>query len=114
MSVAPSEQLTPTISGRACSTETQKASDGLPREVAPAPVDRREREPERQLGRDVGGGDDRRLRVQRVEDRLDEEEVDAALRERGDLLGVALAHLVERDRAEARRRRPSARRRARR
>ena len=75
---------------------------GLPGEIPAAPVDGREREPERQVGRDVGGRHDRRLRVQRVEDRLDEEQVGTALRERGDLLGVALADLVERDRAEAR------------
>ena len=74
----------------------------LAREVPPAPVDRGEREPERQVGRDVRGGDDRRLRVQRVEDRLDEQKVDAALCERGDLLRVGLAHLIERDRPEGR------------
>ena len=73
---------------------------GLPRQVAPAPVDRGERDPERQLGRDVRGRDDRRLRVERVEDRLDQEQVDAAVDERGDLLRVGLAHLVERDGAE--------------
>ena len=74
----------------------------LPGEIPAAAVDGREREPERQVGRDVGGRDDRRLRVQRVEDGLDEENVDTAFRERGDLLGVALADVVERDRAEAR------------
>ena len=88
------------MSGAACSTETQNASDGLTRQVAAAAVDRREREPERQLGRDVHRRDDRRLRVQRVEDRLDEQQVDAALDERGDLLGVGRAHLREGDRAE--------------
>ena len=61
---------------------------GLAGEVAAAPVDRREREPERHLRGDVGRRHDRRLRVQRVEDRLDEEEVDTALRERRDLLRV--------------------------
>ena len=71
----------------------------LAREIAAAAVDRGEREPERQLRRDVGRRDDRRLRVQRVEDRLDQEEVDAALGERGDLLRIARPHLVERHRA---------------
>ena len=35
MSVAPSEQLTPTISGRACSTDTQKASEVCPERFRP-------------------------------------------------------------------------------
>ena len=69
---------------------------GLPREVPAAPVDRREREPQRQVGRHLARGDDRRLRVQRVEDRLDQEEIDATLGERRDLLCVCRAHLVER------------------
>ena len=73
---------------------------GLTRQVAPAPVDGREREPERQLGGHVRGRDDRGLRVQRVEDRLDEEDVDAALGEGRDLLRVGGPHLRERDGAE--------------
>ena len=85
---APSEQLTPTISGSACSTESQERLDRLPGEVAAAEVDRREREPQREVGRRLPRGDDRRLGVQRVEDRLDQEQVDAALGERADLLGV--------------------------
>ncbi len=35
ISVAPSEQLTPTISGRACSTESQNASDVWPERLRP-------------------------------------------------------------------------------
>ena len=35
ISVAPSEQLTPTINGRACSTETQNASDVWPERFRP-------------------------------------------------------------------------------
>ena len=42
-------------------------------------------------------GDDRGLRVQRVEDRLDEQEIDAAVAERPDLLLVCGLHLVEGD-----------------
>ena len=76
--------------------------DGLAREVAPAAVDRREGDPERQVGRFVEGGGDRRLRVERVEDRLDQEEVDPALGERQDLLGIGVADLVERVSAEGR------------
>ena len=72
---------------------------GLAREVPSAPVDRGERQPERDLGRNRARGDDRRLRVQRVEDRLDQQEVDAAVAERRDLLLVGRLHLPERDRA---------------
>ena len=51
---------------------------GLAGEIASAAVDRREREPERHPRCDVGGRDDGRLRVQRVEDRLHEEQIDAS------------------------------------
>ena len=44
----------------------------------------------------------RRLGVQRVEDRLDQEQVDAALDQAARLLGVGLDQLVEGDVAEAR------------
>ena len=70
----------------------------LAREVASAPVDRREREPERELGRSRARSDDRRLRVERVEDRLDQQEVDAAVAQCADLLLVRGLHLVERHR----------------
>ena len=40
-------------------------------------------------------GDQRRLRVQRVEDRLDQQQVDAAVGEPANLLGVGLDDLVE-------------------
>ena len=73
--------------------------DRLSREVAAALVDRREREPERQLGRLGERRGDRGLRVQRVEDRLDEQDVDAAVAQRADLVRVRVAHLVEGDRA---------------
>src|SRR5205823_14538906 len=76
--------------------------DGLAREVAPAAVDRGEGDPERQLGRFVEGGGDGRLRVEGVEDRLDQQKVDPTLGERPDLLGVGVADLVERVRAEGR------------
>ena len=68
---------------------------GLAGEVAARPVDRGEGDPERQLGRHVLGRDDRRLRVERVEDRLDQQQVDTALPEAADLLGVGLDDLVE-------------------
>ena len=70
--------------------------DGLPREVAAALVHGREGEPEGKLRRGVLRGDDRGLRVQRVEDGLDQEEVRATFAQRVHLLGVGLRHLVER------------------
>jgi hypothetical protein len=76
--------------------------DGLPAERAPGEVDDRRGDPQRQLGRGLARGGDRRLRVQRVEDRLEQQEVDPALVEGADLLRVRVAHLLERVRAEAR------------
>ena len=62
-------------------------------------VDDRDRDPERQveieLVEHVAGGDDRRLRVQGVEDRLHQKQVDAAVDEAANLLGVALPYVVE-------------------
>ena len=72
----------------------------LSREVAAAPVDGGEGEPERQLRRLVDRRGDRRLAVQRVEDRLDQQQVDAALAEPADLMRVRLAHRVEQHRPE--------------
>ena len=99
ISFAPSEQLTPTISGCACSIEFQNASSVWPESVRPREVDDRDGDPERQLRRDVLRRGDRRLRVQRVEDRLDEQEVDAALAQGAHLLGIGLDDVVEGDRA---------------
>ncbi len=73
--------------------------DRLPREVAAALVDRREREPERKLGRLVERRRDRGLRVQRVEHRLDEQDVDAAVAQAADLVRVCIADGVEGHRA---------------
>ena len=73
--------------------------DRLPGQVAAAAVDCGERQPQRHLGRRVARGDDGRLRVQGVEDRLDEEQVDTAVAQRGHLLRVRLDHLIEGDRA---------------
>ena len=69
--------------------------DGLTRQRAAREVDDRDADPERQLGRDLARGRDRRLAVEGVEDGLDQEEVDAAVAECADLLGVRLDHLVE-------------------
>ena len=46
-------------------------------------------------------GDDRRLGVQRVEDRLDQDDLGAAVDEPAHLLGVGVAHLIEGDGAVA-------------
>src|SRR6266571_7934265 len=69
--------------------------NGLPGEVSSAAVYRRERDPEGKLRRDVERRGDRGLCVERVEDRLDQQEVDAALRQSPDLLDVRVVHLVE-------------------
>ena len=76
--------------------------DRLAREVAAAAVDRREGDPERKLRRLVEGGCDRSLRVERVEDRLDQQEIDRASRETADLFGIGVADLVEGVRTERR------------
>jgi hypothetical protein len=88
ISSAPSEQFTPTTSGCACSIERQNASDRLPAQGPPAQVDDRHRDPQRQVRRHLAGRRDRGLAVQRVEDGLDQQQVDPALSQRGDLLRV--------------------------
>ena len=72
--------------------------DGLARQRTPAQVDDRHRDPQRQVRGDLARGGDRGLRVERVEDRLDQQQVDAAVGQRLDLLGVRGADLVERHR----------------
>ena len=67
--------------------------DCLAGQVAAAAVDRGEGDPERQVRRLVERCGDRRLRVQRVEDRLDQEEVDATFGEPADLLRVGVPDL---------------------
>jgi hypothetical protein len=78
---------------------------GLPREHPPREIRDRHRHDERKLDsgglEDLLGGDERSLRVQGVEDRLDEQEVDVALDQRPHLLHVGVAHLVEGDGAVA-------------
>ena len=76
--------------------------DRLPGQRSPAQVHDRDREPQRQVRRDLAGGRDRGLRVERVEDRLDQQQVDAALGQGRDLLRVRGLHLIEGDRAEGR------------
>ena len=80
--------------------------DRLSRERAPAAIGDRHRDYQRDLGaplvEDVEDGGDRRLRVQRVEDRLDQQQVRAAVEQPARLLGVGVADGVERDGAERR------------
>ena len=56
----------------------------------------------RALLEDLEHRDDRRLGVERVEDRLDQQQVDAAVDEAAHLVAVGVAHLVEGDRAKRR------------
>ena len=72
--------------------------DSLAGERPPGEVDDRDRDPERQLGGGFLCRDEGRLRVQRVEDRLDQEQVDASLTEAANLLGVSSDDIVEGDR----------------
>ncbi len=69
--------------------------DRLAGERPPGEVDDRDRDPERQLRRDVARRSDRRLRVQGVEDRLDQQQIDAALAQSRDLLRVRGHDVVE-------------------
>ena len=71
--------------------------DRLAGQGTAAQVDDRDREPERKAGSRLVRRLDGRLRVQRVEDGLDQQQVHAALGERGDLFRVGLLHLVEGD-----------------
>ena len=76
--------------------------DRLPGEIAAAAVDGREGDPERQLGHGLARGGNGGLRVERVEDRLDQEQVDAAVAQREHLLRVRGDHVLEADRAVGR------------
>ena len=80
-------------------------SDGLPGQRASGAIGDRARDHERCDDTGVGGvaagGDDRCLGVERVEDRLDEQQIDPAGDEPGDLLAVGLGEVVERHRPVA-------------
>ena len=80
--------------------------EGLAGEGPAREVDDRHRDPERHLDAElvehVARGHDGRFGVERVEDRLDQEQVDAAVDEASHLLGIALAHVVEGDGPERR------------
>jgi hypothetical protein len=86
--------LTPTTSGLACSIAVQNASTVCPDAVR---ADDRHRDPQRQVGSRRAGGGDRGLGVQRVEDRLDQQQVYPAVGQRLDLFRVSVPYLVEGD-----------------
>ncbi len=75
--------------------------DGLPREGAAAAVGERPREhdgePAARFGGDLLDGEEGRFGVERVENRLDEQDVGAALDEAAHLLGVGLGQFAEGD-----------------
>ena len=60
-----------------------------------------DRQADAELIDDVRAGEDRRLGVERIEDRLDEQDIDAAFDQSTHLLSVSDAQLIERDGAEA-------------
>jgi len=72
--------------------------DGLPGEVAAAPVDDRNRDHQRQLGRHRAGGGDRRLAVEGVKDGFHQQVVDAAVAEPAGGLRITVVELVVGDR----------------
>ena len=105
ISPAPSAQLSPTASGRACRTEFQNASVTCPDRVRP---DASVIVPEMMTGQrrlvlleERLEREDRRLGVERVEDRLDEQHVGAAVDQAAGLLEVGLDELVVGDVAGA-------------
>ena len=103
---APNEQLRPIVSGRAWRTEAQKASTVWPDRLRPdrsvsvieimSGSSRPSARSASQRRHDPGLG------VQRVEHRLDQDEVDAALDQRLDLLAIDALHRVEVDLADSR------------
>ena len=86
ISGAPSAQLMPTMSGSACAIESPERVDRLPRERAAAPVGDGDREPERRSPAPPRAWRRARPCVERVEDRLEQEQVDAAVDQPAHLL----------------------------
>ena len=87
---APNEQLRPIVSGLAWRTDVPEGLDRMARQVAAGEVGHSHRDHDRQVAaeRRFGflGGHDGGLGVQRVEHRLDQDEVGAAFEQRLDLL----------------------------
>jgi hypothetical protein len=89
---APSAQFNPIESGAACATEFQNASGVWPERSRHAYAARLH---------DFGDRENGGLGVERVEDGLDEQRIDAAVKEAVHLFGVSDAQLVEGDSAKA-------------
>ncbi len=102
ISVAPSEQFTPTMNGSACSTEIQNASDVWPERLRPLRSIAVNESHSGSSGATACAATIAAFAFKRVEDRLDEKEVDAAVAERADLLLVGGLHRVEGHGAECR------------
>src|SRR3989304_3263082 len=98
ISAAPRAQLTPTLNGSACATESQNASIVWPESVRPlrSGIVTEDRSGGPGPGALPGGAPG--LRVQRVKDRPEQQEVAPAVDEPADLLRVSLGHPVEGDR----------------
>ena len=102
---APNEQFSPTENGLRCCSEYQKASGVWPERLRP---ERSVMVPESMIGSSTpissntcSTAKPRRLGVQRVEDSLDQDELDAALDQPARLRGIGLDQLVEAHIAEA-------------
>ena len=74
--------------------------DRLAAECPSREIDDRDADPERQLRRNLPRSHQRSLRVQRVEDRLDQQQVYTTAQQRARRLGIRRNELVERDVAE--------------
>ncbi len=102
---APNEQLSPIVSGRACRTACQKASTVWPDRLRP---DRSVSVIDSMIGksrprslRRLDRRHDPSLGVERIEHRLDQDEIHPALDQRVDLLAVHLLEVIEVDLAVA-------------
>ena len=102
---APSAQFSPIENGAACRTEFQNASGVWPDSSAARAVGDgagdHHRHVDAALVARFGDGVDRGLGVERVEDRLDQQQVGAAVEQAAHLLAIGRAQLVEGDGAEA-------------
>ena len=105
MRSGPSEQLRPMLIGLHVLHRVPQRLDRLRGDHRLAAAADGRRDHDRQLlavrVEHLADRDQRRLGVQRIEDRLDQQHVAAARDQRADLLGVGRLHLVEGDDAEA-------------
>ena len=93
----------PTLSGCACLIDIQNASSVWPDSVRPllsvTVTEMRIGQPDAASRECLLARDNRRLRIQRVEDRLDQDEVGPAVDESERLVDVRIPHRIERRRA---------------